>query len=74
MSFIKLTTMAINSAKINSIIIKETGYCIKMTSDKIDGFFLFSNGYIHSTPEQIEICKVNHPIDYKTVSEWLNKN
>jgi hypothetical protein len=74
MSFIKLTTMAINSAKINWITIKETGYCIQMTSDKIDGFFLFTSGFINSKPDQIEICKVNHPVDYKTVSDWLNKN
>jgi hypothetical protein len=72
-SFIKLSSLVINSAKISSIEILENKYCIHLISHKIDGFFLFTSGFINTLPDKIEVCKVQHPSDYNRLSDWINR-
>jgi hypothetical protein len=71
--FIKFSNMIINTLKINKVEIIDNTYCIHMEHNKIDGFFLFSSGYITSHNERITVCKVNHPSDYKILTDWLEK-
>jgi hypothetical protein len=72
-NFIKLSTFVINSAKIRNIEILENKYCIHLSDVNVEGFFLFTNGYIKTLREKIEVCKVQHPSDYNRVSEWINR-
>ena len=73
-SFIKLSTMVINSAKISIIEILENKYCIHLTSLRVNGFSLFTNGTINKLHDKIEVCKVQHPSDYNRLSVWINRN
>jgi hypothetical protein len=72
-NFIKLSGLIINSLKISRIEIHESKYCIYLMSDKIDGFFLFSNGFIRTNLELIEVCKVAHKTDYNMLTKWINR-
>ena len=73
-SFIKLSTLVINSAKISTIEILENKYCIHLINLRVDGFFLFTNGTINTLHDKIEVCKVQHPSDYNNLSDWINRN
>ena len=76
--FIKLTNFILNTHDIHRIVIHPNKYCIHIVSKKMDGFFWglwgFSLGNISSNPYEIEICETNHSIDYKIVSDWIDKN
>ena len=74
-NFIKLTSMLINTSKISMIEIQNNKYCIHLVENKLDGFWLFSSGYLTSIQnKQIEVCKEKHPIDYKNLTDWINKD
>ena len=72
-NFIKFSTIIINTSKIKSIEIKEGIYSITLTTNTFDGFMLFSNGYIKSINDTFELCKKKHPVDYKILTDWINK-
>jgi hypothetical protein len=73
--FIKLTNVIVNTNYIHEIIIKPNKYYIM--SKKLDGFELkFAGsgiGWINQQYEQIVVCETKDPIDYKIVSDWINK-
>jgi hypothetical protein len=71
--FIKFSNLIINTIKINKIEILHNKYHIHLVNDKIDGFFLFSNGYIDARNDQYEICKDKNPVDYMILTEWIDK-
>jgi len=71
--FIKFSNLIINTSKISKIEIINNTYCIHLVNNTIDGFFLFSSGFINSYNEKITVCKVNHPNDYKILTDWLEK-
>jgi len=73
-NFIRFSSLIINTAKISRIEIQENKYFIHIMSHNIDGFFVFTNGYINTNHEKIEVCKVQHPTDYDNLTEWINKN
>ena len=74
--FIKLTTMIINTNDIHRILINPNKYCIQIISKKTDGYvcLLAGSGFgrITTGHAEIEVCKTNHPTDYKIVCEWIN--
>ncbi len=72
-NFIKFSTIILNTSKIKSIEIKQGLYCITLTTPKLDGFMLFTNGYLNSINEKVEICEKQYPEDYKILTEWINK-
>ena len=73
-NFIKLTSMIINISRVSAIEIHASKYLIHVTDDKFDGFWLFTSGYLHSNKDKhIEVCKEQHPVDYKNLTEWINK-
>jgi hypothetical protein len=76
--FIKLTNFIINTNNIHSIIIKPNKYTIHITSKQFDGyswsFAGFGAGSISSFTSEIEVCKNEHSIDYKIVSDWIDRN
>jgi hypothetical protein len=73
-NFIKLTSVLINISKVSRIEIHNNKYCIHVIDEKLDGFWLFTSGYLVSNKDKhIEICKEQHPIDYKNLTEWINK-
>ena len=72
LNFIKLTSVVINSGKINKIEVFPNKYCIHLSNQVVDGFFLFTSGYIRTLYERIDICKEKNPNDYATVTAWLN--
>lgn len=73
-NFIKLTSMIINISKVSAIEIHASKYCIHVTDDKFSGLWLFTSGVLNSNKDkQIEVCKEEHPIDYKNLTEWINK-
>ena len=76
--FIKLTNLVLNTNDIHRIVISPNKYLIHVASKKVDGFFwgvgVFGLGNFHSYTSEIEVCEVKHSIDYKLVSDWIDKN
>ncbi len=72
-NFIKFSTIVLNTSKIKSIEIKQGLYCITLTTHKLDGFMLFTSGYLNSINDRVEICEKQHPGDYKILTDWINK-
>jgi hypothetical protein len=73
-NFIKLTSMIINISKVSAIEIHASKYCIHVTDNKFSGLWLFTSGVLNSNEDkQIEVCKEKHPIDYKNLTDWINK-
>lgn len=59
--FLKLTTMLLNTNDIHKIMITPNKYVIHIVVSQ------------HSYVEKLEVCETKHPIDYKMVSEWIEK-
>jgi hypothetical protein len=73
--FLKLTGCMINVSNIRYILLdKPKVYNIKMTTNYFNGFILFGSGFIHSDNLEVTVCEKENPEDYKTVTEWINKN
>lgn len=70
--------MVLNTNYINRILIIPNKYKIYITNNEITGFQLFLTGsgcgIISSDDDKIVICKTKDPMDYKIVSEWIDKN
>jgi hypothetical protein len=73
-NFIRLSSVIINTVKISKIEIQENKYCIHLMNSNIDGFFLFSSGFIHTQNDKIEVCKIEQPTDYNSLTDWINRN
>jgi hypothetical protein len=58
--FIKLTNIILNAKHITQIVIKPKKYYIYIRSS-------------NSKELEYEVCEDNNPIDYKIVSEWIDK-
>ena len=71
--FIKFSNLIINTSKITKIEKINNTYCIHIVNNTIDGFFIFTSGYINSYNEKITVCEVNHHNDYKILTDWLDK-
>ena len=72
--FIKFSSVILNTAKISHIEIHPNKYSIHIIDDKVDGFWLFTSGYLKSNRDKtMEICKETYPTDYQKLTEWLNK-
>jgi hypothetical protein len=77
--FIKLTNFILNANNIHKISIKPNKYYIYIINNKFDGFsWRFAGSGIGSIStshdEMIEICEINHSLDYKILSDWISKN
>ena len=76
--FIKLTNYLINTNDIHRIIIQPNKYLIHVISKQRDGFSWgiggFGLGNISTWNYEIVVCKTDHSIDYKIVSDWIDKN
>lgn len=72
MSFIKLSSIIINTSKISSINIYNNKYYINIGLQDIDGFFMFGSGHISSTSKSIIICEKLHTDDYNIINKWIN--
>ena len=71
--FLKLSSKIINIKHINIISIKPNKYNINVMTSDSTGYLISGNGSIRSRDILIEVCEVETPIDYKTVSDWINK-
>lgn len=76
--FIKLTKMVLNTNDIHKIVIQPNKYYIHIESKQIDGFNWgvgagFGIGFINSYTSKIEVCETNNSIDYKIVTDWIDK-
>ena len=80
--FIKLTNMILNTKYIYKISIKPNKYYIYFKFNEINGFLWLFGGtgvgnissYNANANTEIEVCETNHPIDYKIITEWIDKN
>jgi hypothetical protein len=76
--FIKITNLIININYIHSIVIKPNKFCINVASNKFDGskwsITGFGMGTITSYNSEFEVCKTEHPSDYKKISDWIDNN
>lgn len=59
--FLKLTTMLLNTNDIHKIMINPHNYVIHIVGKQL------------SNMQKLEVCETKHPIDYKMVSEWIEK-
>jgi hypothetical protein len=73
-SFLRLTTVVINLAHIKHIDIKNGAYNVHLTDNKITGSYnIFKLGYIATENTVIEISRKSNPVDYATMSYWIDK-
>jgi|LakMenEpi03Aug12_release.lakeMendotaPanAssembly.Ray.scaffolds.fasta_scaffold3362845_1 hypothetical protein len=72
--FIKLSSLLLNTATISRIEMQPNKYMIHIIDDKLDGFWLFTNGFLKSNQDKyMEICKETYPRDYQKLTEWIDK-
>ena len=72
-NFLKLKSLVLNTNYINRIIINQNKFTIHLLSNEITGYILIGSGGINSVNEEIRICKIKDPDDYKTVENWINQ-
>jgi hypothetical protein len=72
--FLKLTSAILNTNYIHKILILPNKYYIYCTNYNINGLNIAGTGFIKTTNEfEIEVCETNHNLDYKIVSDFINK-
>ena len=72
-NFINFSSVIINTSKIKAIEMTNNKYIITLSTNTLDGFMLFTSGYFKSINDKVEICKTQHPEDYKILTDWINK-
>lgn len=76
--FIKFTNFILNTNNIHRIIITPNKYNIHIITKELSGsgwnIFGFGIGNISSYSSEIEVCETKHSIDYKILSDWIDKN
>jgi hypothetical protein len=76
-NFIKFTNLVLNAKYIQSIIIKPNFYHIYVMSNKFEGsngsIAGFGFGTISSHKFEITVCETKNSIDYKILSDWIDK-
>jgi len=72
-NFINFSSIIINTSKIKAIEMTNNKYIITLSTNTLDGFMLFTSGYFKSINDKVEICKTQHPEDYKILTDWINK-
>ena len=70
--FLKLKSIAINTLHISKIITQADKHYIHMNQKTTGGFVIFYFGFLYSDTDRIEICKLKHCEDYKTVSNFID--
>ena len=71
--FVKLTSMMLNTSKINKIIMDNHKYYIHMNNNNTSGFMLFLSGFTISNTNIIEICKYTNYADYILMTDWMER-
>jgi len=70
--------MLLNTNDIHKIVINSNKYIIHIESKKFEGIFAFiipfGGGRQMSHVEEIEVCEIKDPFNFKVVSEWIDKN
>ena len=76
--FLKLTNFVLNPNDIHKIAIQPNKYYIHVAGKETYGsamsFFGFGRGIFLSHTGEIEVCKTKHSVDYKKVTDWIDKN
>jgi len=76
--FLKLKNFIVNINYIHTIVIKPNKYCIQVVNNKFDGSNFsaagFGIGNISTHNYEIEVCEINHPNDYKIVSDLIDNH
>jgi hypothetical protein len=72
-NFIKFTNLVLNAKYIQSIIIKPNFYHIYIMSNKFEGSNCIGFGTISSHKFEIAVCETKNSIDYKILSDWIDK-
>ena len=72
MTFLKLSSLVINTSKITFVKVLEKKYQINMVSSTLEGAFLVGIGRIDSSTTMIEVCKEKHTGDFDTVTRWID--
>jgi hypothetical protein len=82
-TFLKLSNRLININYIHQIILNPSKlilnhtflprqYTIIMNKD-ISGFIFIGIGSMSSIDNYIHICETNNPIDFQTITDWINE-
>lgn len=71
--FIKFTNLLLNSKYIQTIIVKPNTYLIHVMSNKFEGLNCIGFGTISSYNSEITVCKTKNSVDYKILSDWIDK-
>ena len=66
-TFLKLSSVIINTKYIQKIIIKPDKYYIELMSNGISG----GMAYFSSNDYKIKLCANKDPIDYKILQDWI---
>jgi len=78
MTFIKLSNLVINTAKISSIRIHKNHYDIYVSHSDVCGwmfhFPIFGMGEISSNNTRFNVSKEEHETDYEIISNWINNH
>lgn len=74
MTFIKLSWVVINTAKITSIRTYNNKYYINLLHTDTNGFYFGIFGSMSSVNNRIELCKEKDKDDYAIMTNWIDKN
>jgi len=72
-NFIKLTTSILNIKNISKIIIYKNDYEIYHTTALVNGYILFSSGFVSSDSKITRINDKKNPEDYVIFTKWINE-
>jgi hypothetical protein len=73
--FLKLKDCMINISHIRFILLdKPKVYKIDLAANWFNGYWMLGSGSVSSQNYEVTVCEKENPEDYKTLTEWINKN
>jgi len=72
--FIRLTNFLVNVNQIRRIEIHPGAYKIQLMPNEIKGLTFMGTGYFTSETESYTATEKDHILDYKIITEWLEKD
>ena len=71
-SFMKLSTIVLNTSQIRKIYMYENKYIIELLSNKMSGYMFYGSGFVSEEKDIVEVCKKNNESDHRIVSDWIS--
>jgi hypothetical protein len=73
-NFLKFTACILNTKFITRILIEPQKYVVYLDSSQFEGYTLLGSGSVRTENLRMDICEVESPKDYKTISNWIESD